>query len=95
MNSKVINRKSVGGDMLSSAPGGPIAEITSQVSKSQNPRSLVSSSKVRVNTAPVKSPIIVNLGPEQLSNKSSGELPQGVDPEKREVGNEERQCYVE
>ncbi|KAK3515554.1 hypothetical protein QTP70_024384 [Hemibagrus guttatus] len=77
MNTKVINRKSVGGDVLRSAPGGPIAEITSQISKSPNPRPLVSSSNSRGNTAPVKNQTTVNSGPEQLTNKE-------VDPMKRE-----------
>ncbi|XP_027025923.2 villin-1 [Tachysurus fulvidraco] len=83
MNNKVINRKSVGGDVLNSAPGGPNTEISTQNSKSQNPRPLVSSGGSRVDVAPGKSQSSVNLGPEKQTNNSSRE-PQAVDPSNRE-----------
>lgn len=85
----------MGGAVLSSAPGGPITEIFSQNSKSPNPRPLTSSAAPRVDMPPFKAQNPVILSREQLISKSSSELPQGVDPSKREVGNEERECSIE
>lgn len=79
----------MGGDGLSSAPGGPKTEIISQNSKSQNPQPPVSSAGPRVDTPSSKSQSSAILSPEQMINKSPRELPQGVDPNKREVRNEE------
>lgn len=75
----------MGGESVSSAPGGPI-EISSQSPKPPNLRPL------RGNAPSVKSPSSATLSPEQLINKNPSELPQGFDPSKREVGNEEREC---
>lgn len=96
MNDTALNRKSVGGDALSSAPGGPATKVSSQNSpKSTNPRSPMSSAGQRVDAAPLKAQSSATLSPEKLVNKSSGEILQGVDPNKREVGNKEREWSVE
>lgn len=82
MNNAVLSRKS-------SAPGGPITEISSQNSKSKNPQSSsMSRTGPRADTPPFKVQSSANLSREQLISKNSSEHPQGVDPSKREVGNE-------
>lgn len=86
MNNAVLNRKSAGGDALNSAPGGPISK--SPNSKSQNPNSSMSSTGPQVNKGTFKAQSSANFSPDQLINKSSKELPQGVDTSKREVGND-------
>lgn len=96
MNNIALNRKSVGGDAFSSAPGGPATKVSSQNSpKSPNPRSPMSSAGQRVDAAPFKAQSSATLSPEKLINKGSGEIPQGVDPNKREVGNKELEWLVE
>lgn len=79
----------MGGDVLSSAPGGPITEISSQSPKSPNSQPAVRSAGPRVDTSPSKAQSSATLSPDQLINKNPSELPQGVDSSKREVGDEE------
>lgn len=87
MNNTVLNRKTKTGDGLSSAPGGPKTEVFAQSPKSQPPPSM--SNPGPRETPSSKSQSSAILIPEQMINKSPSELPQGVDPNKREVGNEE------
>ncbi|KAI5617179.1 villin-like protein isoform X1 [Silurus asotus] len=82
-NSVVLNRKSTGGEVLISAPGGPITEISSQNSKSES-RPSKRDVNPRTDAPSFKTQSSANLSLEQLINKSSSELPQGVDPSKRE-----------
>lgn len=67
-----------------SAPGGPITEVYSQTSKFV---SFMSTEQPRIDVCPFKGESSANLSPGQLINKNPSELPQGVDPSKREVGN--------
>ncbi|KAL6462850.1 hypothetical protein MHYP_G00292720 [Metynnis hypsauchen] len=81
LNNTALSRMSVGGDGIDGAPGGPFGENSPQSYKPQTPQS---PSNMRIEVSPFKPTSSGTLSPEFLLNKNPKELPQGVDPNKRE-----------
>ncbi|XP_035382001.1 villin-1 isoform X1 [Electrophorus electricus] len=75
LNDAALSRKSLGGDAINTAPGGPFNNSSAQNYKSQSA------------LAPSYSPSCTRpgtLGPEVLRSRPPSELPLGADPDKRE-----------
>lgn len=79
-----MSRMSLGGDRIDGAPGGPFGG-----NSPQSPRSTSNSSSTLIDVSPFKSTSSSTLSPEFLLNKAPSELPQGVDPNRREVSTEQ------
>ncbi|XP_076868766.1 advillin [Brachyhypopomus gauderio] len=84
LNNAALNRKSVGGDAINTAPGGPLNDNSAQNYKSQSPLGPSNGTNTFTEASPSKATVPGTLGPEVLLSRPSGELPLGVDPHKRE-----------
>ncbi|XP_022538722.2 villin-1 isoform X1 [Astyanax mexicanus] len=86
LSNTAVSRPSMGGDLIDFAPGGPFSENSPQSFKPpQSPLSPSKSSSSRIEVSTTFNPSSSStLSPEFLLNKEPSELPQGVDPNRRE-----------